>query len=67
MGTDRVLRETVERAASMGLSMHCLVPSFDVDTIEDVKRLIRFLAETDDPLPRTREVLAEIDKAEEKG
>jgi uncharacterized protein len=60
MGTDRVLRETVERAATMGLSVHCLAPSFDVDTIRDVKRLIRFLAETDDPLPRTREVLAEI-------
>jgi len=60
MGTNRVLRETVERAASMGLSVHCLAPSFDVNTIEDVKRLIRFLAETDDPLPRTREVLAEL-------
>ena len=63
MGTDRVLRETVERAASMGLSVHCLAPSFDVDTIEDVKWLIRFLAETDDPLPRTREVMAEIEEA----
>jgi len=63
MGTNRVLRETVERAASMGLSAHCLAPSFDVDTIEDVKRLIRFLAETDDPLPRTREVMAEIEEA----
>jgi hypothetical protein len=62
MGTDRVLRETVERAASKGLSVHCLAPSFDVDTIGDVKRLIRFLAETDDPLPRTREVLADISK-----
>ena len=64
MGTDRVLRETVERAATMGLSVHCLEPSFDVDTIGDVKRLIRFLAETDDPLPRTREVLADMDEAE---
>ncbi len=60
MGTDRVLRETIERATSMGLSVHCLAPSFDVDTISDVKRLIRFLAETGDPLPRTREVLADI-------
>lgn len=60
MGTDRVLRETVERAASMGLSVHCLAPSFDVDTIGDVKRLIRLLAETDDPLPRTREALAKV-------
>jgi hypothetical protein len=60
MGTDRVLRETIEVAASMGLSVHCLAPSFDVDTIEDVERLRQFLAETNDPLPRTREVLAEI-------
>ncbi len=60
MGTDRVHRETMERAASMGLSVHCLAPSFDIDTIEDVKRLKLFLAETNDPLPRTRDVLAEI-------
>jgi rSAM/selenodomain-associated transferase 1 len=60
MGTDRVLRETIERASSMGLSAHCLEPSFDIDTIEDLKRLRQFLAETNDPLPRTREVLAEI-------
>jgi hypothetical protein len=67
MSTDHVLRDTIDRAASMGLSVHCLAPSFDVDTIEDVKRLIQFLAETDDPLPRTRETLAEIGEAEEKG
>jgi rSAM/selenodomain-associated transferase 1 len=60
MGTDRVLRETIERAALMGLSVHCLAASFDIDTIEDVKRLKQFLAETNDPLPRTREVLAAI-------
>jgi uncharacterized protein len=60
MGTDRVLRETIERAASMGLSTHCLAPSFDIDTIQDVKRLRQFLAETNDPLPHTREVLAEL-------
>jgi rSAM/selenodomain-associated transferase 1 len=60
MSTDRVLCDTIERAASMGLSAHCLAPSFDVDTIEDVKRLRRYLAETNDPLPRTREVLTEI-------
>jgi glycosyltransferase A (GT-A) superfamily protein (DUF2064 family) len=60
MGTDRVLRDTIERAASMGLSVHCLAPSFDIDTIEDVKRLRQLLAETSDPLPRTREVLTEI-------
>jgi len=60
MGTDRVLSETVERAASMGLSVHCLAPSFDVDTIDDLMRLSEFLATTDDPLPRTREALREF-------
>jgi hypothetical protein len=63
MGTDRVLRETVERAASMGLSVHCLAPSFDVDTIEDLRQLSEFLAKTDDALPRTRQVMADIEEA----
>jgi uncharacterized protein len=60
MSTDRVLRDTIDRAASMGLSARCLAPSFDIDTIEDVKLLRQYLAETDDPLHRTREILAEI-------
>ncbi len=60
MGTDHVHRETMERAASMGLSVHCLAPSFDIDTVEDVNRLRQFLDETNDPLRRTRDVLAEI-------
>ena len=64
MGTDRVLRETVERAASMGLSVHCLAPSFDVDTIEDLRQLSEFLAKTDDALPRTRQVMADVFKEE---
>jgi hypothetical protein len=63
MSTDRVLRETVERAASLGLSVHCLTPSFDVDTIDDLRRLSEFLETTDDPLPRTRQVIADIEKA----
>jgi uncharacterized protein len=60
MSTDRVLRETIERAVSMGLSVHNLAPSFDIDGIEDVRQLRRYLAETNDPLLHTREVLAEI-------
>jgi rSAM/selenodomain-associated transferase 1 len=60
MSTDRVFRETLERAVSMGLSIHCLAPSFDIDTIQDVKRLRKFLAETNDALPHTREALTEI-------
>ncbi len=60
MGNEGVLRDTIERAASMGLSVHCLSPSFDIDTGEDVNRLRQFLAVSDEPLPRTREILAEI-------
>ena len=62
MSTDHVFRDTIERAASMGLSVHCQAPSFDIDTVRDVEQLERFLATTDDPLPRTREALAEIFK-----
>ena len=60
MGTPWVLRDTIARASSMGLSAHCLASSFDVDTPDDVDRLRRFLAQSADPLPRTREVLAKI-------
>ena len=60
LGTDAALRETVDRARSLGLSCHCLTPSFDIDTIDDLKRLRDFLSGTDDPLPRTREVIADI-------
>ena len=60
MGTDRVFDETVDRARSMGLAVRCLEPSFDVDTIDDLERLRDFLAREDDPLPCTREALAEI-------
>ncbi|MBP8696736.1 MAG: TIGR04282 family arsenosugar biosynthesis glycosyltransferase [Syntrophobacterales bacterium] len=60
LGTDAALRETVDRARSLGLSCCCLPPSFDVDTIDDLRRLQAFLSKTDDPLPRTREALARI-------
>jgi len=60
MSTDRVLRDTIERAASMGLSVRCQALSFDVDTIADLRRLSEFLESTDDPLPRTREALREV-------
>lgn len=60
MGTDRVLRETVDRVRSMGLSARCLETSFDVDTMEDVNKLADFLAESNDPLPRTRAALSAI-------
>lgn len=60
MGTDRVFRQTADRARSMELAVRCLEPSFDVDTVEDIKNLSKFLAESDDPLPRTREALKAI-------
>ena len=60
MGTDRVLRQTADRARSMELTVRCLEPSFDVDTVEDVKKLSKFLAESDDPLPCTRQALEAI-------
>lgn len=66
LGTDAALRETVDRARALGLSCRCLAQSFDIDTIEDLKRLRDFLAATDDPLPRTREALAEIFEVEEQ-
>jgi len=57
LGTQSALRETLERARSLGLPCCFLPPSFDVDTIGDLQRLRDFLAATDDPLPRTREAL----------
>ena len=60
LGTDTALRDTVDRARSLGLTCRLLPPSFDVDTIEDLQRLRDFLAATEDPLPRTREALAGI-------
>lgn len=60
LGTGAALRETVDRARSLGLTCRFLTPSFDVDTIEDLHRLGHFLAASDDPLPRTREALAGI-------
>ena len=62
MSTDHVLRDTIERAVSMGLSVQCQAPSFDVDTIDDLRQLSEFLAKTDDPMSHTREALAEIVK-----
>ena len=62
MSTDHVLRDTIERAVSMGLSVHCQAPSFDVDTIDDLRRLSDFLETTDDPLPGTRQVMADLFK-----
>ncbi len=60
MGTDRVFLQTADRARSMELAVRCLEPSFDVDTMDDVRKLADYLKESDDPLTRTREALAAI-------
>lgn len=60
LGTGDAFRETEARASSLGLSLHCLAPFFDVDTIGDLERLVQYLFETDDAIPRTREALAVI-------
>lgn len=59
--TDRVLGETLERAASLGLRTELLDEGTDVDTPEDLRRLAAGLAE--DPglaalCPRTADLMA---------
>jgi rSAM/selenodomain-associated transferase 1 len=55
----RVLEQTVERAASLGMSVAMLAPWYDVDTPADLARLVRELAELPaDALVSTRRFLA---------
>jgi hypothetical protein len=59
--TERVLAETLERAAALGLAVELLEAGSDVDTPEDLRRLAGELA--GDPAtaarcPRTRDLLA---------
>lgn len=61
MSTPRVLAETLERAQALNLSVHLLPASFDVDAVEDVEKLRRFLSESDAPLVHTREVLKRLE------
>lgn len=62
MSTPHVLADTLERARALGLSVHLLPTSFDVDEIEDVEKLRLFLAQNGEPLPHTREILKRIEK-----
>jgi hypothetical protein len=60
MSTPQVLADTLERARALNLSAHLLPASFDVDVIEDVEKLRRFLADSDEPLVHTRAVLRRL-------
>jgi glycosyltransferase A (GT-A) superfamily protein (DUF2064 family) len=62
MSTAFVLRDTLERAESLGLRVHLLEPGFDLDQIQD----LRWLAEARAggralPCPRTLAYLDERD------
>lgn len=61
MGTDRVLVETLRKAAIQGLRVHLLPRSFDIDEEHDLVQLRALLARADCSvqLPHTAAVLAE--------
>ncbi len=56
--TGRVLAQTLERAAELGIAPELLPPVADVDTPEDLARLARRMAASDLGCPRTRHLLA---------
>jgi uncharacterized protein len=58
MSTPRLLEQTLDQARRLGLSVHLLPTTFDVDEIGDVEKLRRFLVENKDPLTHTRRVLS---------
>ncbi|MBI3951614.1 MAG: TIGR04282 family arsenosugar biosynthesis glycosyltransferase [Acidobacteria bacterium] len=63
MSTSHVLTETLERAHTLGLAVHLLPTSFDVDEIEDLEKLHRFLAQDGASLWHTRQILRRLGKA----
>lgn len=61
MSTPIVLGQTMERAASLGLTVALLEPLFDVDEVEDLLRLHEFLCDRDALLaPHTLAVVRHI-------
>lgn len=56
--TGNVLATTLERAAELGLRVELLPEGHDVDTPEDLRRLVRALGRGGASCPRTRELLA---------
>ncbi len=58
--TSQVLQETIRRADAKGLRVACLPPWYDIDTPDDLARLLAALAASDGEVPRhTRELLLE--------
>ena len=51
--SDRVLEQTSEQCARLGLNVHLLAEGDDVDEPADLERLGRFLASADHDCPRT--------------
>jgi rSAM/selenodomain-associated transferase 1 len=61
--TAHVLPETLRRAATHGLRVACLPSWFDVDTPEDLDRLIASLADASaGPAPHTRRFVADLSR-----
>ncbi len=66
--TERVLRQTVERIETAGLRLEWVPAALDVDTPEDLRRLMDELAVADPALcPRTRRVLADLGLLDRSG
>ena len=61
MSTPGVLEASLERARELGLRVHLLPRSFDVDEIEDLERLRGHLTNDADSLPHTRRILNETE------
>jgi len=56
--TDIVARETLERAAELGLRVHVLPTSYDIDAMADLQRLAReVIADPNHPAVETRRKL----------
>lgn len=62
MSTPQVLAETLERVKSLGLSVHLLPTSFDIDEIEDVAKLCQLIKQDSGHLPHTQHVLRQLEK-----
>ena len=62
-GTGDVLAATRTRARALGLRTHLLPPSFDVDEVEDLRRLRAVIARGEADLPRTAAILADRARA----
>ncbi|MCS6806721.1 MAG: TIGR04282 family arsenosugar biosynthesis glycosyltransferase [Acidobacteriota bacterium] len=62
MSTAHVLADTLERIRKLGLSVHLLPTSFDVDEIEDVEKLRQLIKQDSGHLIHTREVLRQLEE-----